>query len=322
MNLKRPKRYEKIIEALRRRVEESPQYPDLRHQLALALFVQGDREAAERELLEALRLNPKYQEAALHLGCLYIEEGRWEEARSILRKIGRTKSKDPIVQQICHQIALGGKSQPKIAPVPLLRKESKSRFEKPHLRRLRGQFHYLAGILLAREGRLAQAIEELGRAAQWIPSSFQFYYHRGLIFYHCGDSRRAIAQFKKALDLDPQHGMAHAHLSFLYGLRGRISEAIRHMEKAVALHPGYADLHYHLALLYSSRRRHPEAIAQLKRALRLNPNYLFARINLGVLYEEMGRWREARREYERVLKLTPEDEHVRRRLERIQRKGR
>ena len=55
----------------------------------------------------------------------------------------------------------------------------------------------------------------------------------------------------------------------------------------------------------------------MKKAIRINPNYLFARINLGVLYEDQKRCREAKREYERILRITPEDEHVRRRLERI-----
>jgi len=89
------------------------------------------------------------------------------------------------------------------------------------------------------------------------------------------------------------------------------------MEKAVRLNPRYADLRYNLALLYGDQGRYREAISELKKAIRTNPNYLFARINLGVLYEEQKRWKEARREYEEVLRITPEDEHVRRRLERI-----
>jgi tetratricopeptide (TPR) repeat protein len=89
------------------------------------------------------------------------------------------------------------------------------------------------------------------------------------------------------------------------------------MERAVRLSPRYADLHYNLALLYSDREQYEEAISELKKALRINPSYLFARINLGVLYEDQKKWKEARREYRKILQITPEDEHVRRRLERI-----
>jgi tetratricopeptide (TPR) repeat protein len=72
-----------------------------------------------------------------------------------------------------------------------------------------------------------------------------------------------------------------------------------------------------LALLYSDRRRYDEAAIELKKALRINSNYLLARINLGVLYEDQKRWKEARREYRRILQITPDDEHIRKRLERI-----
>ncbi|MCX8118695.1 MAG: tetratricopeptide repeat protein [Desulfobacterota bacterium] len=317
MGIPRLKRYEKLFEALKARVAENPDYPDLRHQLALFHFAQGDPEGAERELLEALRLNPKYQEAALHLGCLYLEQGRWEEARSVTRSIARKRSKTPLFREILGQMAQGGRPKSEADRASPPEKGQRLRDVKPHLRRLRGQFHLLVAILLAREGRLGQALKDLEKAAEWIPPTSQFYYYKGMIYYHSGDYRRGIAEFKKALSLDPHHGMAHAHLGELYGLTGRISEAIRHLERAVALHPRYADLHYQLGLLYSGQRRYPEAIAQLKRALRLNPNYLFARINLGDLYEKTGRWKKAQQAYERVLQLTPEDEHVKRRLERI-----
>jgi len=60
-------------------------------------------------------------------------------------------------------------------------------------------------------------------------------------------------------------------------------------------------------------------------ALRLNSKYREALLNLGYLFLETGRFkriektllREARREYRRILKVTPEDEHVRKRLEKI-----
>ena len=97
----------------------------------------------------------------------------------------------------------------------------------------------------------------------------------------------------------------------------RTHEAFRCMKKAVRMNPQYADLHYNLALLYSDRRRYGDAAIELKKALLINPGYLFARINLGVLYEDQEGWKEARREYRKILRITPEDEHLRKRLERI-----
>lgn len=315
MTVRALKRYKKILKDLQHKVEAYPHYADLRHQLALLLFVDGDREGAEREFLQALKLNPEYREAAILLGCLYVDQGRWGEAEALFRAVKRKKPNDPFLQQILEPIEIQTgriRKGHRIDP-----SKEKVRYPKVHLHRLYGRFHYLVGILLARDGKLAQALRELEKAAQWEPGAFAFHYHLGLIFYSFGDYRRSMVEFKRALALDPGNGMSHAHLSYLYGLKGKTEEAIRHMERAVTLNPRYADLHYHLGLLYSGQERYREAISEFKKALRLNPNYLFARINLGVLYEEAGKWKEARREYERVLQITPDDGHVRRRLERI-----
>jgi tetratricopeptide (TPR) repeat protein len=67
----------------------------------------------------------------------------------------------------------------------------------------------------------------------------------------------------------------------------------------------------------SARKRYEEAAFELEKALRINRGCLFARINLGVLYEDQRRWKEARREYRKILQITPEDEHIRKRWERI-----
>jgi tetratricopeptide (TPR) repeat protein len=70
-------------------------------------------------------------------------------------------------------------------------------------------------------------------------------------------------------------------------------------------------------IVYSDRKRYEEAAFERRKALRIHPGYLFARIHSGVLYEDQQRWKEARREYRKILQITPEDEHIRKRLERI-----
>lgn len=329
--------YKRILREIENRIEFNSNYADLHHQMGLLLFVIGNLEGAEKAFLHALKLNPKYREAALHLGCLYIEMKRWNEAEAIFLAEARKHPEEglchPLLKVIRHQTGRQQEVIPKTRSTlqrplasrktvrmgrnsNLLISEPKG-FQEAHLHRLYGQFYNFVGNFLAREGRLTQAIRELKKAARLIPDAFQLHYNLGSVFYHSGDYPRAIEEFKKAIRLNPGFGMAYAHLSYLYGLRRKNREALRFMEKAVRLNPWYADLHYNLALLYGDRGRHQEAIAELKKAIRINPNYLFARINLGVLYEESKRWKEARREYEEVLRFTPTDEHVRRRLERI-----
>jgi tetratricopeptide (TPR) repeat protein len=273
--------YRRILEEIEKEVQIHPHYADLQNQFALFLMVGGERGKAEHHFLEALRLNPKYREAHLNLGFLYLEERRWEEAEGIFLVL---------------------KSEMALKKIDW----------SPY-----AQFHNFIGLTLAKRGKFAQAIEELRKAARLKPDEFIFHANLGTVYYYQGAYPKAIQEFQKALKIDPCYGMGYANLSYTYGLMSRTQEALRCMKKAVQLNPRYADLHYNLALLYSDRRRYEEAVSELKKALRINPNYLLARINLGVLYEDQKKWNEARREYRRILEITPDDEHIRKRLRKI-----
>ena len=190
-------------------------------------------------------------------------------------------------------------------------------FQKVPSDHLEANFHNFIGLHLAREGRFSHGARELQKAARLEPNASVFHINLGFLNYLRGHYEEAVQEYRKGLRIDPSNGVGYAHLSYAYGATGRLQRALHYFEKAVQLNPTYADLHYNLALLYGGRRRYAEAIAELKKALRINPNYLFARINLGTLYEDLKEWNAARREYRKVLRITPEDDHVRKRLEKI-----
>jgi tetratricopeptide (TPR) repeat protein len=77
--------YRPILNEVGRKVQIHPNYADLQNQFALLLMVEGDMERAEIHFLRALRLNPKYREAILNLGFLYMETKRWKKAEEIFQ---------------------------------------------------------------------------------------------------------------------------------------------------------------------------------------------------------------------------------------------
>jgi Flp pilus assembly protein TadD len=72
MKTRRNPVYKRILAEVEKEVRIHPRYADLQNQLALLLMVEGEGEKAEVHFLEALRLNPKYREAILNLGFLYM----------------------------------------------------------------------------------------------------------------------------------------------------------------------------------------------------------------------------------------------------------
>jgi tetratricopeptide (TPR) repeat protein len=263
---------------------------------------------AEEIFLAEVKRHPK--EGFLHhvLGILYLQTGRQKEAAARIHKAIQYHSdyRDYYKKKRIWQRG-----------VVYLDQKAERGLKKIHLNDHYAQSHNFISLYLAKKGKFTQAVKELRKAAGLKPDEFIFHANLGTIYYYQGVYPKAIQEFQKALKIDPSYGMGYANLSYVYGLMCRTREALRCMKKAVRINPQYADLHYNLALLFSDRRRYEEAAIELKKALRINPGYLFARINLGVLYEDQERWKEARREYRKILRITPEDEHIRKRLQRI-----
>ena len=332
----------KILREIEQRLQLHADYPDFQNQLGLVRMREGRPEEAEACFLEALRLNPDYREPLLNLACLYLDLERWHEAEDLLRSKSRRFTRDGFYQHLLAVLYFvvgkpreaAGRVRRAIRLRPLyrsyygrldlwqkgaatLRPRGLAFLRKVPSRHLEANFHNFIGLHHAQEGRFNQAARELQKAARLEPDASLFHFNLGFLRFLQGLYREAAQEFREGLKIDPSYGIGHAHLGYTYGAMGLPGRAVQSLEKAVHLNPRYADLHYNLALLYSGRRRHGEAVVELKKALRINPNYLVARVNLGVAYEDLQKWGAARREYRKVLRVTPEDEHVRKRLERI-----
>jgi len=100
MKVKRLLLYRRILKEIEKEIQAHPGYADLRNQMGLLLMMEGDQEGAEREFVHAIRLNPRYREAALHLGHLYLEMKRWREAEEIFLSETRKSPKEGFLQHL------------------------------------------------------------------------------------------------------------------------------------------------------------------------------------------------------------------------------
>jgi tetratricopeptide (TPR) repeat protein len=77
---------EKGLQAARRAVDLAPQSAEAHDWLGWGLHLSGDAAGGEAELRTALRLNPEFARARLHLGNLLVDVHRVEEGRTELQR--------------------------------------------------------------------------------------------------------------------------------------------------------------------------------------------------------------------------------------------
>ena len=170
---------------------------------------------------------------------------------------------------------------------------------------------HLAGLLAYQQGKIAEAVDLLGRA-------------------HKADARHAVCEMRLALALlaasqpaDAEKHLRHAvqtkpdlheawdNLAYCLKTQNRLEEAIACHEKTVAVAPGFAAGWYNFGLTLSLSGRVFDALACHDRALAADPAYAMAHFGRAQALQQTHRISEAVEEYGRFLALQPNHHEAR-----------
>lgn len=171
---------------------------------------------------------------------------------------------------------------------------------------------YFAAQALLAQGRVADAIGELGKAGAHGWDAFAIDMETAAAHARAGD----IAAAEKIEKKHERSGADRADWHFVRGLiaerRDERMAALDAYEKALTLDPDHVATMFRAAFLYDLHAEDDEAIELYKR-LALQPRaHVNALINLAVLYEDRGHYEVARQCLQRVLTAYPN--HARARL--------
>jgi tetratricopeptide (TPR) repeat protein len=178
--------------------------------------------------------------------------------------------------------------------------------------------HDNLGVVLARSGRVPEAIAHYQEALRLKPDFPDVYNDLGTVFAKAGHFPEAIAYYERAIQLRPgfkifRLNLAEAHfkLGNALGNAGRLPEAVQQYEDALRLNPDFGEARADLGFAYANMDRIPEAITLLQEAIRLEPDDVEAHGYLGFSFARAGRYPEAIAEYETALRLRPGDVDIR-----------
>ena len=310
---------------------------------------QGQLPEALAAFQQALNRFPSSLTTRFHMGEIYLELHRLDEAESILLQARQLDSDEPAIIALQGQIALDRAEfsnavvlfekalevlpQANRLHYPLAQAyRALDRMEeaRAHLK-LRGtvgarprdplydeledfkrgeRVHLIRGKKAFNAGRYEEAAEAFQAALEARPESTRARVDLGASLHAGGDSRGAFEQFSKVLESEPDHETAHLNLADLLTLEYRYSEAIPHLQAVLEKNSDHLEAQTQLAESFERFDRPVEATTHYRRAIALDPNRETSWRGLVRSRIALGAFAEALSILEEALQILPNSGHL------------
>ena len=259
------------------------------------LFRQGNLEAAEQSLEQAVAMEPAFLKPREDLGALYLAKNETEKAIAQLRK---AMSIDPDSASVVGRLAGALEKAGRDDEADKVRDAFTDRLSVDALlaeadRLFRAgsaaESEKLCDAVLRREPQNIRALKILAMAAN-------------------EEERYVIAEafLTRIARLAPDDPGALVDLAAFLNERSRYPEAIEYASRAAALDPSNADIRLMLGNLFSIVGNSDGAMAAYERCLETDPDNASALVGRGHLYRIDGAQEQAMADYRRSLEIRPD----------------
>src|SRR5271157_1257514 len=226
-------------------------------------FEKGKYREAAIEFVNAIKIDPGYAEAHHQLAETYL---RLQKGQGAYQELARTVELQPENYQARIELAnlmiLGH-------DFPQAQEQTDLLLEK---RPNDPVVHSLVSSLLAGQGNLSGAIEEMQKAVALDPGRWGLYLELAMLQVRTNQPEAAEASFKKVIDLNPAATEARVLLGNFYQSHNRFAEAEQQFHNAMNMDPKSPGPRAAIARLYLVEGKKAEAEEFLKQAKRDFPD--------------------------------------------------
>jgi tetratricopeptide (TPR) repeat protein len=270
------------------------------------LTKEGDLEAAEPYLLEAVRRNPDDTRALDALGYVYGHTDRWRKAEETYRRILVLAPGSPgALYGLATTLADVGRVDEALAVTgEMLARDPANR-----------NARLTEATLLGRLGRTAEAAASARAVIAADHDNAEAYYVLGSALQDGGDAAGAVQALEKVIAKEPHHIGAQNRLAVLYTRLGRKEDAARAREAhdtALARQRVEERVRGHRVkgVAAFNRGDYPTALSEFEIISREDPQDPQAYLLSGSSLIALTRYDEARRALDRSLALQPRNERA------------
>lgn len=160
--------------------------------------------------------------------------------------------------------------------------------------------HTNLGAVLAREGKLQEAVAHYKKALSYNPYLLKTSHNLAGAYLMQGRVGEAVTYYSKTLDLEPNMPEANYMMGNILLKQGKPVDAITYYEKAIKSRPDWPEAQKRLKAARSN------AISYWSESLRMNPNQPELHRNLGAVFYREGNLEKAFFHWETALQLKPD----------------
>jgi len=305
------KRPQEAAAALRRCLDQRPDWPQAHYLLGSALYLAKDLPGARAALSRALELDAALLDASRVLARVHAQLGDDDLALEVGRKALQREEDRGLRVLMAQSLARQRKfddAARELEAIAEPQRDAEAWYALGRVSLLRGdpararecfqraqsldpaRYEILRALLDldVRDGRLAESTQRVSAALRARPDDPRLVQLQGEVALYSGDHATAEASFQRAIDLDPNDVSAYEKLARYLMVTGRPDEVVRTYESALQRNPDAASLHLMVGSLYEMQGRIPDAIGRYEDAVRLDPSLAVAKNNLAYLLADTG----------------------------------
>jgi len=279
--------------------------PQVRFQLALAYLLYAKTasaadsrtavESAESRLNEAIKLDPRFDQAVLLFAELKIRKGSSAAAIDPLAHLTKER---PQIAQAHYLLASAYLAQQRTDQALAVYRQMTELFPQDP------QPSFLIGTILLAQRQQSEARKAFEKSAGISPDYLPAV--ERLVDLDLADQQYATAmdRVQSQIDKDPKRAQAWALRAKIYLAQRDLTHAEPDLLKAIELEPKLEPAYMLLAQLYVASNRHEEAIEKLNAFVEQNKT-VPALMQLATIHERLKNYAAARDAYEKLLTVSP-----------------